>query len=356
MNFKVLMICTVELDRNGITTWILNYSRQLCLFGNKVDVLSAEICTVDVQYELEKSGCSVKELSPRKENTITYFHDLIKLIKKEKYDIVHIHGNSCTMAIELLAAFLGGCKVRVAHSHNTSCEHKKAHMLLRPVFELFCNGRVACGKEAGKWLFKGKNFYVANNGIETDKYIFNSAKREAIRKKLNIADNSILLGHIGAFNKVKNQEFLINLLSDIDDRYKLICIGDGENKQNVENMAESSGLSKNVIFTGNVNNVPELLQAIDIFLLPSLYEGFPFVMVEAQASGLPCIVSDAVSKESNLTGDVLYLPLDKQIWTETVLNISCFEKSNMSEIIKNSGYDIASNAKELICFYKELFY
>ncbi|QGF40719.1 glycosyltransferase [Limosilactobacillus gastricus] len=154
---------------------------------------------------------------------------MYRLCRQNQYDVVHVNGNSTTMAIELAAAKLAGVKVRVAHSHNTTTRHVKANQLLRPFFEMVVNGRIACNQAAGKWLFKSKDFVIIENGIDFDKYKLNQNVRTKIRSKLGISDDKILIGHIGKFNSQKNQEFLIELAEKLDDRYRVILIGNGVN-------------------------------------------------------------------------------------------------------------------------------
>ena len=153
------------------------------------------------------------------------------LIKHEKYDIVHVHGNSNTMAIELVCEpRLGGCKVRIAHSHNTTSDHMKVfHKILSPLFKESVTGCFACGVDAGKWLYPDKEFYVVNNGADSDTYVFSEKMRKSTRVKLNIKDEEILLGHIGGFNFQKNQELLVDVMALLDSRFKLLFLREMEN-------------------------------------------------------------------------------------------------------------------------------
>lgn len=362
---KVLMISTVPLNKNGIATCVLNYSKQLALNNISVDIVSPNIVSYEIKEDILEYSINLYEIPTRKINPFNYLFSLLKIIKKRKYDIIHVHGNSCTIALELLIAILGGCKIRIAHSHNTTCEHIRAHKLLRPIFEITCNGRFACGTEAGKWLFGKKNFIIIRNGINLNNYSFSSKIRSEIRNELGISPNEFLLGHVGTFNYQKNHEFLIHLLSIMPENYSLLCIGAGETEGKIKKIIEEKKLNDRVYFTGNVSNVADYLQGMDCFLLPSRYEGLPYVLIEAQASGLSCIVSDKVSNEANLSGNIQFLSIDNSDnWANEieVMKIQV-ENNNRDRLceewkvkLQKSGYDICDNTKQLINIYQNMIF
>ena len=204
---KILLISTTDLSDNGISTFIMQSSKVLSVLGNKVTVVAKNRVDSKRKVELEENNIILLDEFNRS-NLFQYFERLIKVIRHEKYDIVHVHGNSNTMAIELLAAQVAGCKVRIAHSHNTTSDHMVVHRLLSPFFKESVTGRFACGKNAGKWLYNNDDFYVVNNGVDFSKYKFDEEKRYLVRRELKINDDDILLGHVGYFNVQKNQEFL----------------------------------------------------------------------------------------------------------------------------------------------------
>lgn len=146
---------------------------------------------------------NIYRLEYRDTNQIKYFLDLYKIMKKEKYDVIHVNGQSATMSVEMLAAKLAGCKLRVAHSHNSRCLHKKAHNMLKPLFNATYNDAIACSKEAGDWLFGDKPYWILNNGIDIDKYKFSTTTRTEFRKKLKLSDKDIAVCHVGAFEPWK---------------------------------------------------------------------------------------------------------------------------------------------------------
>ncbi len=355
---KILLISTNDLNDNGISTFIINNAKLLSQRNDvHVDILAPNYVDSNIKKNLKKYNVMVFRIASRNSNPCKYFFSLIKLLKKKKYDILHVNGSSTIMSIELAAGFFAGVKVRIAHSHNTVCEHKNLNRLLQFPFEFFVNKRIACNDAAGKWLFKKKPFIVINNGIFLNQYQYNSNTRQNIRHNLNIDKHDILLGHVGTFNYQKNQLFLLKVLKKMPNKYKLIFIGSGPDKDNVQKKAEKLGLKNRVIFTGTVYNVPEYLSAIDIFCLPSRFEGQPFVVIEASANGLPVILSNNVSKEVNLTGKLNFIELNIEKWVKEIKSLQlldrCQESRDNKEKLAMNGYDILKNNNDLYEVYKE---
>lgn len=355
----VLMICTVELDRNGITAFIMNYSEKLVSKFLQIDIVAPNIVKAkNIRDITSKNGILLYELPMRKENTLEYFLKLIRIIKQKRYNIVHIHGNSCTMSIELTAAMLAGCKVRIAHSHNTTCQHQRAHKLLRPLFEIMCTDRLACGQEAGKWLFRNKKFTVMKNGIDSQKYSFCGKIRTRIRGELGIQEKQILLGNVGEFSYQKNHKFIINLMKELEKNnpghYHAVLIGDGEKRKEIKEEIQKYGMQNSITLTGVCDHVSDYLQAMDCFLLPSRFEGVPFVLIEAQASGLCCVVSDQVSYEADLTGNLRYLPIDQgeMVWVRQLETMN-YERKN-EEKMYNSEYELNIAVRRLEKYYRDI--
>lgn len=355
---KVLMINTIKLEKNGVTTFILNSCSSLRDEKVNVSIGASNNIDPELQKILNNKQITFIKLPNRKKNIFKYFTFLIKMLTQQQYDVVHINGNSTTMAIELLAAKVAGIKVRVAHSHNTLTEHPIFNKIFRPLFESTVNGRVACNVAAGKWLFGKQKFLVIKNGIFFNKYKYNQKKRKAIRKSLNLSENNILLGHVGFFNYQKNQEFFIELMKELDNKYKLLLIGNGDLYDQFNEKVKENKLEHRIFTIGTVSNVPDYLSAMDIFLLPSRFEGQPFVIIEALAAGLPCIISDKVSKEIDVTSNSLFIPLDYNKWNES---IRCTELTGRNlrslsnqKILRQKGYDAGENGAVLKQFYLSL--
>lgn len=358
---KVLMIITVGLGKNGISTCVLNYWDVLKDMGIETDVLAPNQVDSEIKNRFRNKGSKLYELISRNSEPWKYFRKLRKIIKKGNYDIVHVHGNSATMAVELTAAFLAGCKVRIAHSHNTTCQHMKAHRLLLPLFDRMYTHGAACGKEAGEWLFGTKDFMVIPNGIRIEEYRYSEEAGRTYREAKGISPDRILIGHIGLFNYQKNQEFLVRVFAGLLEQshdYLLLLAGDGELKEKTENLVSCLKIEDHVIFTGNEEDVPACLSAMDLFVLPSRFEGLPYVLVEAQAAALPCIVSSSVTKEADLTGLLRFVDgFREEDWiraiTEQKKGHAAETYARIQRELREKGYDIRHNGEMLAEFYKK---
>lgn len=267
------------------------------------------------------------------------------------------------MSIELVAAWLAGCKVRIAHSHNTTCENQKADKFLRPVFNRNYTTAFACGQDAGRWMFGKRKFTIIPNGRNLKKYEYDSKKRIEYRNKLGIPSDTLVIGHVGRFNRQKNHEYLVHVFGEVYKKKRnsyLVLIGTGEKVGEIKNLVKELELENNVIFTGVIENVSDYLSAFDIMLLPSLYEGLPLVVIEWQIAGLPCIVSDTVTKECAITSLVKFESIKKEpeVWANEVVNLILQDRNDGKEFIfneiKTAGYDIESGAEKLKKLYSIL--
>ena len=355
---KVLIISTVGLIKDGITSIIVSYLKAMDRKGLDIFVLGTICVEKTIRGEIEGMGCQVIDFPNRRENLFQYMMMLIKFIRKEHIDIVHIHGNSGTMAIEMTAAWLGDCKRRIAHSHNTKCDQTKADKLLRPIFKLLYTDAFACGEDAGKWLFGNKSFKVIKNGRDISLYAFNEDVREKVRKELGIKEQ-LMIGHVGGFVEQKNHRFLLEIYKQIlriEPMSKLFMIGDGPLRSS--NEKDARNISNNIIFTGNVDCTADLLQAMDGMLLPSLFEGLPLVAVEWQINGLPCLLSDTITKECVFSKSVEFLSIDvdPEVWAKRIVemahnNIRGEEALDAIKQAKSAGFDIKDNAALLKQYY-----
>lgn len=356
---KVLIIATTKFELDGITNVILNYYRSMDKSNIQIDLLTPNLVNKTLKKEIESHGSNVITIKGRTKNPILYVHRLSKIIKRNNYNIVHAHGNSCTLAFEMYAAKKGGAKVRISHSHNTRTKYVFLNKILRKSFESNYTHAFACGQDAGKWLFRNENFEVIKNGIDINKFKFNYNDRKIYRKKLNLEGKKVI-GHIGHFSYQKNHDFLIDIFNELvslDTKYRLLLVGDGPLRSNIEQKVNRLGLSKKVILLGKSNDVPNLMQAMDKIVMPSRFEGLPLTLVEAQTACLPCYVSNTVTEEIALTDLVEFISKDATAreWAlkiNQVKNISRKNiKSSISEEIIAKGYSIFDNAQRM----KELY-
>lgn len=369
---KILVITTVEIGYDGLTNHIFSYIENIDKKDCIIDLVSARGIDNSIKDKLDTIGLnSIYRLEYRDSKPIAYFWELRKLIQKNKYDIVHVHGNSATLTVDLMAAYMAGCKIRIAHSHNSKCQHKVFDFVLRPIFNLSYTHGFACGKEAGNWMFGKKNFYIIPNGKKIMKYLYNSDIRKQYRSKLKLDTNIIALGNVAAFVRKKNHNFLLKVFhllvsANSQKEYRLYLFGiNGETLSEIEMTIKNLKLQDKVFIMGTVDNIEDYLQAMDIMLLPSLYEGLPVSVIEWQISGLPCILSNTITQECKILDNVHFLPITQgeKVWVDEIqnLNVSSYQnqraKKEIIEIFKNAGFDIEENAKMLknlyIQFYKE---
>ncbi len=357
---KILIVNTVPFSKNGITAVIMNYYRHFPAPSYTFDFISISPMDEDLMKTFE-SGKSRVFFLFRKEHPASYMIQLYGICRHGSYDAIHVHGNSATMGIELGIAHLCGIKKRIAHCHNSFCEHKVVHTFLYPIFRLQYTSALACSESAGTWLF-GKNHYtILKNAVDVERYQYSQIIREHYRRLGNIEDDTFVIGHVGLFNRQKNQMFLLELLNQISDQDNtvLMLIGAGEEQEKIASRAKAMGLEQRIRFLGERGDVAEWMQTMDVFAFPSVYEGLPLVLVEAQASGLPCIISDSVSQETDLSGNNIFISLgDMETWKSAVLLNKPFtpdDRRSRSEHniqkIRENGYDIKTEGRKL----KELY-
>lgn len=355
---RALWIPTTKFNQNGIAAAVRNCFSVMDFSACTVDFVTLNELPPDLKEAVRAEGGACFVLPMRNRRPLSYLHALTKLIRAGRYDIVHAHGNSCTLAAELLAARRGGARVRIAHSHNTSCTHRAAHLLLRPCMEKNVTCRLACGQDAGKWLFRDQPFTVLPNAIDTGRFAFSTEQRLRIRAALGWQD-AFVVGHTGLFTPRKNHMFLAEsflALSRRDPSARLLLVGDGPTRPAVSALFADAGISDRVHFTGETDGAAPLYSAMDAFALPSLSEGLPFTLIEAQCAGLPCLASDAVTRESDLTGLVRFLPLTAAQWADALAGIQAPDREAGSRRavarIAEAGYDLRQNGAALLNLYR----
>ena len=224
--------------------------------------------------------------------------------------------------------------------------------IFRPILNLASSKRLACSTEAANWLFGKKKLneiVIVNNGIDTDRFTFNEENRQRIRKKYQISNDTLLIGHIGRFSEQKNHKFILDVFKEIKYQHpnsKLLLLGVGELQNIIEGKVQQMHLNNDVIFAGLKSNTQDFYSAFDVFLMPSIYEGLPVVGIEAQSEGLPCFFSSNISNLIKITQNAHVLPLSMgpQKWAEVILATS-IEKSNRNEYadkVSASGFSIKS--------------
>lgn len=284
-------------------------------------------------------------------------------LKTNQYDVVHVHSGSISvLALTAKIARRNGVERVIVHSHSPAEHETIKHLLVKLYFSKtlykYPTNYLACSMNAAlckypKKIASTKTVFL-KNGINLEKYKFNPTVREKIRSQLEIENDVYVIGHVGRFSREKNHTFLIDVFNGLIKKgvkVKLLLVGDGELQDEVKNKVLVLGLADNVILTGNISNVNEYMQAMDIFVLPSLYEGLPFVGVEAQASGMPVIVSTGVSQELKLTKSILYIDLSVQKWIDSIECMLGLSRKNNIEELRKKGFDIKETSSTLKSLY-----
>lgn len=356
MERKIRIAIFVHGLSGGVGQVLLNY------FSHMPDDYELDLITMFVESdklvsEFEKNGFNIIKIPSKSESIIKNFCAINKLLNKKKYDIAYAN-MTLTNFFPLFIAKNCGVKVRISHSHLAE-KITPYSKLLGFLTKNASTERLACGFKAGRFLYGQRKFKVLKNAIDLGKYTFNPLIRKKIRKNLGIEDNVTVVGNVGRFSKQKNHLYLLKIFKAYHEKNPnsiLMLVGDGELKNEIVKEIKKLSLEKSVKMLGEVDNVNELLQAMDIFLLPSLFEGLSLAVVEAEAAGLPCVLSNTVSEESKITSNVFFLPLDKNIklWEKTLEQNSKQLRIDESECFRKAGYDINNEAIKFDSYLKSL--
>lgn len=268
--------------------------------------------------------------------------------KKHNYDYIYL--NTCTAAkVQYCTIPVNKGSILISHSHSGDGNSKINNAFFRPYLKKKSKYKLACSDLAGKWLYGGQcfDFDIIPNGVDTSRFAFDERKRNELRKELNICNRDVLIGHVGRFSYEKNHEFFLSLAKILPNRFKFICIGNGELKEEFINKIKNNNLSDRFLILPVQNNIEAYYNAMDLFAMPSIYEGLPIVSVEAQANGLNCIFSDAVSKQADLSEHCFFISLNElEDWKNTIGKMP-LERYDGKSKIQEKKFDIYSTVKKV---------
>lgn len=361
---RILQIGMTD-NLGGIETFLMNYYRHIDKDKIQFDFINIYKNKLCFEDEIKSLGGKIYKLSSYYKHPIKYIKELKEIIKTNNYQIIHCNMNSAVMLYPLIAAKLAKAKIIISHSHNSSSDKgllkKILHNINKHFIPYLANTYFACSTLAGEWFFNKKiitssNFYIINNAIETTEYLFNNKTRENKRKDLNINNDEIIIGHVGRFTPQKNHKYLIdifNALQSKNNKVKLMLIGIGPLMDNIKQKVKSLKLENKVLFLNQRSDINELYQTMDLFILPSLYEGLPLVGIEAQVSGLPCLFSSSITKELKLSENANYLDLSESpnMWAEEIQKI--INTKHPRKIVNIDNFDIIKNTRKLERIYLE---
>ena len=369
---KVLELFGEPISNGGQESFVINVLKHIRDDEIKVDFLTPYFCDNQAYAKIvQDRGGQVFSLNlpflPGK-SRFNIKKPLKKFFNSNHYDVVHIHSGS--ISILAVAAYVARkCKINrvIVHSHcaaeRKTFKYRITKFVSLPFMKLYPTDYCACSRIAGEWKFSKnivkKKLVILKNGVDLEDFAFNGDKRNLIREKLNISSDTLVLGHVGRFSYQKNHEYLLKVFKELKNRHinsKLMLIGSGELLNEVKGQAKNDNILNDIIFVGNVNNVHDYMQAFDVFALPSRFEGLPIVGVEAQASGLPCVFSIAVTDETMLTDKVKFLPVNEtsvSVWVDSILELYGTERKDNSEVLREKGFDINQTADTVVAIYKK---
>ncbi len=368
---KKIKILLIGLSPNmgGIETYIINLYRNIDKKKFEISFLifkGEKVCFYD---ELKQDGAIFFEIEKRTKNYFRFISDLKKVFKENEFDFIHFNlvDFSCFERI-LIAEKYSNAKI-IIHSHiaNNIAMKKKTNFLSK-IGEYFIKKyeenyiKVACSKLAGDYMFKdfkNKDYLIFNNAIDVSKFKFDTKIREEKRKELGINKNTLVIGNIGRFVEQKNHELLIEIFYRLDKvipNLELVLVGEGPLKADIEVKVKKYNLQNKVKFLGLRNDVNELLQVIDIFMMFSKYEGLPFVLIEAQAAGLPCYLSNTISEEVKLLDNTVFFDINNidKLFNNVLINLNDnkkIDRAEQSKVVLKSKYNIELEIKNVEKLY-----
>ncbi len=362
---RVTQVCE-KWGNGGIEALVMNIFRNIDNDKVRFDILMAQDKGDKYDEEIRKLGGTKKAFLHNKikspiTRVLKNYRAFYKDLKKNKYEILHFNSYNGSVYILVFLAKLAKVPIRIVHSHNAGMDNTKGktlklfyHNICKKFFGHCATNYFACSEDAAKWLFnkkivEEKKYVLVKNGIDSRKFVYNFDSRKEIREKLQI-DDKFVIGNVGRFTEQKNHEFIIDVFKKVHDKKKnsiLLLIGIGDLMDKMKEKVKKLGIEDSVYFLGARNEVEKYMQAMDVFLFPSLYEGLGLVAIEAQAAALKVIASDYIPKEANITNYFEHYPLDdKSVWVNRILELSNgYERKDMSDEIIDNGYDIKNVAK-----------
>lgn len=361
---RVLQIVD-SMDCGGIQSFIMNVFREAKKKGVVFDFLVTVSRKCEYDEEIKNLGGKIYRVPSRREGILKNIIELRKFFLSHNYECVHLHASSPSYIEPLIMSKKFNIPKRVLHSHSSSNVNSLYHRIMssiyRPKLKKIATDYLACSEEAAKWMYgkyiPSEDIVIIPNSIPIDDFKFDKNDRDKIRRELGIA-NELVIGHVGRFVHAKNHEKIVDVFFNYYSRNPesvLLLVGDGVLKKEVKEKVVRLGIEKNVIFTGIRHDIYNLLKAMDIFIMPSYYEGLPVTLVEAQASGLPCVVSDSITKEVKVSDLITYISLDSELdeWLNKInIDINFNERVEYNEKIKDTKFQVKNVLENLLKIYE----
>lgn len=349
-----------DLNINGISNVIMNYCCYVEPEKIAFTILTGKPVAEIYGKKCEELKIKILVLPERREKPFCYYGALLRIVSARCFDVIHVHGSSATILVELAIARLRGVKVRIAHCHASSCNNIKLHHRLKKWIPRVATHGFACSTTAGKWMFGDTSFYIIPNGFDTEQFKFDETVREKVRSQLGVGDKFVI-GHVGRFNVDKNQSYLLELFQDValkrQDAF-LLLVGTGPMFREIEEKVQAHPYKERILLFGESQNVKELYSAMDVFVLPSRHEGLSFVLLEAQINGLMCIASSTVPREAALCEETEFLDLKERVmWVNKITTARSLQRETFYEKHRDAirRYNIRENAVALEKLYQQFY-
>lgn len=356
---KILHI-TYGFNGGGVGFVIANYCANQPMPGIAFDIVGESIGKPHLlQERFEKAGFHAFYVTPKKQSLLKNIKEMRRVIQQGHYDAVHVHFEEWSF-LYLWIAKLCGVKVRVCHAHMaymTGASAKPHYRLFRVLLNRFATLRLACSKDAGDHLYGKHPYTVLKNAIEAEEYVYHPETRRHIRAQMGLTDKFVV-GVVGRLTYQKNPQFTVEIFAKVKEKRPnavLMFVGQGELEEETRRMVQAKGLTDSVLFLGLRTDVPDLMQAMDAFVLPSRFEGLGIVYIEAQAAGLKTFATAEVVPQEACVDESLftYLPREAtaQQWADAMLAADTTQRENKLEVIQSHGYDIHQEAEKLRALY-----
>lgn len=360
---RVCILCE-SWESGGIEAFITNVIRHIDHAGLEIDIVAARVGKSVFTASLQACGIRFYQLSGSTRRIGENRRRFRRLLEERRYDVVHLNAYQALSLAYLSLAGKAGVPVRIAHSHNTQLRKSPArplklglHRWASVHYQNVMTDRWACSEAAARFLFgSAMDWRFIPNGINARRFQFNPEGREAARRELGL-EGKLVIGNIGRLCYQKNQDFLLDVFAQVvkqNPNSRLLLVGGGEDLPKLEERAEQLGIADKVLFYGTSSHIERLLWAMDIFVLPSRFEGLPVTSVEAQAAGLPCLFSDAITRECRIGEHTWFLPLDDppEKWVEIMMRAKwSANRTEGAVAVQAAGFDAAETAGRIARFY-----
>ena len=360
-NIKIVHVLS-GVDFGGVESVLYNYFSKI--ENKKFDniIISHDEINKENAKMFENIGFKLYKVTPKRKSLIKNFIELKGIISKEQPDVLHVHMTSSSY-MALIVGCICNINIRVCHSHLSFPKKRLKDKLYNGLCKIFANVYMACSEDASRYLFGDKDtnkkkVIILKNAIQMDKFRYNENMRNELRHNLKL-EGKFIIGNIGRFTEQKNQKRILEIFEEIHKKDKesvLLLIGDGEDKEDIINIAKEKGIFKNIIFLSAITDIQNYYQIMDVFLFPSLYEGLGIVLVEAQVSGLFCIASDVVPKEVKVSDNIEFISLNSEnrLWSDAILKHKNCQRTVDTAEMEKSDYNLDIQAEKLEKIYYDL--